>query len=83
MINIFEKINRKHYVDEKIINFNGIFNSIKKNQIDILEIKHEISEVNDQLDGLNKRLNTVKERISEKENPKNIPTLKYRGKREW
>ena len=40
-------------------------------------------EVNDQLDGLNKKLNTVKERISEKKNPKNIPTIKYRGKREW
>ena len=74
---MFEKIKRKYYVDEKIINFNGICNSIKKNQIDILEIKHEISEVNDQLDGLNKKLNTVKERISEKKNPKNIPILIY------
>lgn len=80
---MFEKINRKHYVDERIINFNGIFNSIKMNQIDILEMKHEISEVNDQLDELNKKLNTVKERINEKENSKNIPKLKYRGKREW
>lgn len=53
------------------------------NQIDILEMKHEISEVNDQLDELNKKLNTVKERINEKENSKNIPKLKYRGKREW
>ena len=46
-------------------------------------MKHGISEVNDQLDGLNKKLNTVKDRISEKENSTYIAKLKYRGKREW